>query len=337
VRGRLPDQSAIAYRLRISSRKAEQVVEALIERGLLDRDGDALVPHNWDERQPDWDNKEGRLQARLEQGDFLEEHLEIELLRLLKAGQWEPFGQKIVRVERQARIGNSYIDLLAHQEDGAIVIELKRHRLTLSAENQVLSYFEMLKQAGQPVVAAVLLGAGLAGGYTPRPDCSHLHVITMSGDGRQAVVKGRVKLPPVDAVNLPQVAADCPEEERDKEKNRTEPEEAAAAATSPVLAALTTAYENDIAAITPTIADALKEWAERIPETEAGCRAILYAFREAAANNRRNWRYVEAILKRQEADGWPAEPGTEREAEASGGWWSEHKELHHRYNMAGKA
>ena len=203
-RGRLPNQRAIAYRLRISLFKCEQVLAALVERALLDRDGDALVPHNWDERQPMSDNAAERM--------------------------------------RQTR-------------------------------------------------------------------------------------RTRSEQPPKKYSLEP---------EEDKEKNRTEPEEAAAA-TSPVLAALTTAYENDIAAITPTIADALKEWAERIPETEAGCRAILYAFSQAAAQNHRSWAYVEAILKRQEADGWPAEPGTEREAEASGGWWSEHKELHRRYNMAGKA
>ena len=203
-RGRLPDQRAIAYRLRISLFKCEQVLAALIERALLDRDGDALVPHNWDERQPMSDNAAERM--------------------------------------RQTR-------------------------------------------------------------------------------------RTRSEQPP-EKYSL--------EPEEDKEKNRTEPEEAAAA-TSPVLAALSTGYENNIGALNPGMAEVLAEWAERIPDSELGHAAIAFAYRQAVEKNARRWAYVVVILERLEAEGWPAEPGGEREAEASGEWWSEHKELHHRYNMAGKA
>ena len=57
-------------------------------------------------------------------------------------------------------------------------------------------------------------------------------------------------------------------------------------------------YEENIGAITPLIADDLKDAEERYAP-----QWIEAAFREAVSLNKRNWRYIHAILKRWEAEG----------------------------------
>ena len=57
-------------------------------------------------------------------------------------------------------------------------------------------------------------------------------------------------------------------------------------------------YEENIGAITPLIADDLKDAEERYPP-----QWIEAAFREAVSLNKRSWRYVHSILKRWEAEG----------------------------------
>ena len=57
-------------------------------------------------------------------------------------------------------------------------------------------------------------------------------------------------------------------------------------------------YEENVGAITPLIADDLKDAEERYPP-----QWIEAAFREAVAMNKRSWRYIHSILKRWEAEG----------------------------------
>ena len=51
-RGTLPDLDTIAFELRIPEAEASAVIDTFVERSLLDRDGERLTPHNWDQRQP---------------------------------------------------------------------------------------------------------------------------------------------------------------------------------------------------------------------------------------------------------------------------------------------
>ena len=102
-----------------------------------------------------------------------------------------------------------------------------------------------------------------------------------------------------------------------------------------MLAVLTSLYENEIGTLTPGVADSLQDWSERIPENRTAL--VKYAFRQAAANNRRSWSYVIAILKRLEADGWPVEP--EKPATETPGPAAPDKEedwLRRRYARGGK-
>ena len=57
-------------------------------------------------------------------------------------------------------------------------------------------------------------------------------------------------------------------------------------------------YEENIGPLTPLIADALKDAEEKYPAN--GLRKRL---RLAVKNNKRNWKYVEAILKRWKEEG----------------------------------
>lgn len=54
-RGRI-DPAIIPYALRMDQERADKMVEHFLERGLLEREGDKLVPHNWDGRQFASDN-----------------------------------------------------------------------------------------------------------------------------------------------------------------------------------------------------------------------------------------------------------------------------------------
>jgi len=58
-------------------------------------------------------------------------------------------------------------------------------------------------------------------------------------------------------------------------------------------------YEHEIGAITQTVADDIKSAAEDYP-----LEWFAEAFKEAARNNKRNWRYALAILKRWKVDGF---------------------------------
>ena len=51
-RGRLPKVRDIAFSLRVSEQKADRIVTVLLQSGLLEKEGDTLLPHNWDARQP---------------------------------------------------------------------------------------------------------------------------------------------------------------------------------------------------------------------------------------------------------------------------------------------
>ena len=51
-RGRLPKVRDIAFSLRVSEQKADRIVTVLLQSGLIEKEDDTLVPHNWDARQP---------------------------------------------------------------------------------------------------------------------------------------------------------------------------------------------------------------------------------------------------------------------------------------------
>lgn len=49
--GRLPERKVIELKLRLSTEKTKAVLGELMDAGLIETDGDALIPHNWNGRQ----------------------------------------------------------------------------------------------------------------------------------------------------------------------------------------------------------------------------------------------------------------------------------------------
>lgn len=64
-------------------------------------------------------------------------------------------------------------------------------------------------------------------------------------------------------------------------------------------------YENCIGTLSPSNAQRIMEWDERLPEGEDGESIVEYAFEEAEEQGKLNLSYVEGILKRLEGEGWP--------------------------------
>lgn len=74
-------------------------------------------------------------------------------------------------------------------------------------------------------------------------------------------------------------------------------------------------YEQEIGVLTPMIADDIEAWARDASEGW-----VIDAIREAAANNKRNWRYCVAILKRWQAQKSqePMKQGRKANAQSNG-------------------
>ena len=84
-------------------------------------------------------------------------------------------------------------------------------------------------------------------------------------------------------------------------------------------------YEENIGALTPLIVDELKDAEERYPWPW-----LQAAFREAAAMNKRSWRYIQAVLKRWETEG-PDYETTGRDTQESTGGRGSKRPLSGRY------
>ena len=73
------------------------------------------------------------------------------------------------------------------------------------------------------------------------------------------------------------------------------------------LALLVTLYQENWGTINTSADASLRDWAERIPDSDVGTASIKFAFQEATANGVLTWAYVQGVLKRLEAEGWPCD------------------------------
>jgi hypothetical protein len=70
-------------------------------------------------------------------------------------------GKNIKTKERQVRRGNSYLDIVMVDSDlKEWIFEIKRTRLSLSAQNQIIGYLDQSKRAN-----GILIGFGISTGY----------------------------------------------------------------------------------------------------------------------------------------------------------------------------
>ena len=63
-RGTLPSIDDIAFALRLTSKRVEDILEKLTAQGLIDDDGAVLSPHNWNIRQPESDDAAERVRNK---------------------------------------------------------------------------------------------------------------------------------------------------------------------------------------------------------------------------------------------------------------------------------
>ena len=61
-------------------------------------------------------------------------------------------------------------------------------------------------------------------------------------------------------------------------------------------------YEQEIGIITPLIADSIDDWSKSVPEEW-----VISSMKEAAQQNKRNWKYCTAILTRWKNQGFKDE------------------------------
>ena len=100
----------------------------------------------------------------------------------------------------------------------------------------------------------------------------------------------------------------------------------------PVLAQLSQLYEKEIGVISAAISQELTEFATEYKEKGAPLEWINEAFKEAAAMNKRNWKYVKAILVRWMTEGKQSKTHKqdiveERMEELAKQWEEEHQRL----------
>jgi len=109
---------------------------------------------------------------------------------------------------------------------------------------------------------------------------------------------------------------------------------------SPILAQLSQLYESEIGVISAVIAQELAEFAAEYKGKGAPLEWINEAFKEAAAMNKRNWKYVKAILVRWMAEGKQSKThkqdiAEEKMEEMAKQWEEEHQRIVEQESSAG--
>lgn len=83
------------------------------------------------------------------------------LAQRLQANEWQPTGEKIIKVETNKRLGNLYADIVATTESGYILIEVKLYPLQPKDLGQVLGYRRELESRRLTPITTFLIGGGL--------------------------------------------------------------------------------------------------------------------------------------------------------------------------------
>jgi hypothetical protein len=88
------------------------------------------------------------------------------IYELLETEQFKISASSIIQMDRQVRVGNSYLDIVCHDEAGCVyVLEIKRQRLSNASLDQIMRYINMLQQQGQKDIRGILIGYGLASNF----------------------------------------------------------------------------------------------------------------------------------------------------------------------------
>lgn len=89
-----------------------------------------------------------------------EEEIEAFLAEEMTAGLLRFNDWNVIKVERQRRVGNAYLDLVVATTGPMLLIEVKRHTITLAAVQQVRRYAALMAGAA-PVILPFAIGLGV--------------------------------------------------------------------------------------------------------------------------------------------------------------------------------
>lgn len=220
--GRLPGDAFTAkFRIFPTSRRStedfEKALTVMCEVGLINRyfakDSQISEIWNFDSHQQGL-HKRSRSYFPSAIQDNLnasEEDVESVLADRLRSGSIKISDFTIVSVERQLRIGNSYLDIVATtSENLKIILEVKRFPVTIAAVEQVLKYAELIDHS-LPMVVGHGLSANLP---IPRKDVA---VMVYDDSLSFSIASGNVKSHSITLTNVPAQQEQEVEYQRERE------------------------------------------------------------------------------------------------------------------------
>lgn len=222
---------------------------------------------------PDEPSNQGKLSA-LEKD--IEEMIEIQLSE----------SHRFITVDRQVRIENSYLDIIATDATGKYLFEIKRQRLSNSALEQIIRYRELLNDKS---IKCYLIGYGLSANFdVEKAEEERVNVVVYDDN----LNFEHVTLIDVNYRELTSLAR----KELELELNRTRTESTTTTTTAREVFRV---FEREgFGTISTLLVDDINDAVETYSELW-----VIKAMKEAASVNKRNWKYALAILKRWKSEG----------------------------------
>lgn len=188
-------------------------------------------------------------------------------------------GDDIISVERQLRIDNSYLDILATGMFGRYLFEIKRQRLSNASIDQILKYRDMLRDMG---VNCILIGNGLASNFDLQR-CTDEKINVL-------IYNDSLTLEPKLLFNVKcrqlMLLSNRTEQNR-TEQNRTNKEEKEEDAIQKVYRF----YQSNFGMISPYYSEQIEKWIK-----DMNADVVMLAMQQALDNNVKKWTYINKTL-----------------------------------------
>lgn len=197
-------------------------------------------------------------------------------------------GDRIVRVDRQVRVQNSYIDIVATGERERYIFEIKRQRISNASLDQIIKYRQLLDVSAK----CVLIGYGLSANFeAQRASDERINVVVYDDQLRTRQIT-------LNDVNCREITLNT---ELEGNKNRTEytPTTTNNARDEEKDAQVFRVFEQEgFGTLSSVLVDDLRDMIDTY-----SAEWVIRAMHEAVRCGKRNLRYVLAILKRWKAEG----------------------------------
>jgi len=197
-------------------------------------------------------------------------------------------GDRIVRVDRQVRVQNSYIDIVATGERERYIFEIKRQRISNASLDQIIKYRQLLDVSAK----CVLIGYGLSANFeAQRASDERVNVVVYDDQLRTRQIT-------LNDVNCREITLNT---ELEGNKNRTEytPTTTNNARDEEKDAQVFRVFEQEgFGTLSSVLVDDLRDMIDTY-----SAEWVIRAMHEAVRSGKRNLKYVSAILKRWKAEG----------------------------------